>query len=217
MAADKQALQVFVVPHRPARDAEIEENLAGPLKILFSAPGLLKVWKGFKHEETYTKVYLLLWKDLAASHAFYTSPDYFTFTTDVQPALNGRKIIWKQHALVDVGPMSSPKHLESIVNSPALEVAWTEVVEGKVARYYSQFGKVVAPLLDGEPGCNGFFISPQIEDPQAQVLLINWDSVDAHHVDFEHRPSFKNCIDALFDCYAVFVVPWHIMGLHQVK
>lgn len=54
----------------------------------------------------------------------------------------------------------------------------TKVVEGGVAGYYSQFSKVVTKVLQDEPGCDGYFISPLIENPEDQLLLINWKSVD---------------------------------------
>lgn len=57
-------------------------------------------------------------------------------------------------------------------------MALTKVVEGGVSGYYSQFNKVVTGILDEEPGCDGYFISPLIENPEDQLLLINWKSVD---------------------------------------
>ena len=92
--------------------------------------------------------------------------------------MNGRSITWTNHALLDHSPLSDFAHLQATLNSPAIEVALTKVVEGGVAGYYSQFSKVVSKILDDEPGCNGYFISPLIEQPQDQLLLINWKSVD---------------------------------------
>lgn len=60
----------------------------------------------------------------------------------------------------------------------------TKVVEGGVAGYYDQFRKVVVPILNEDPGCNGYFISPQIENPQNQILLINWKSVDVRILSY---------------------------------
>lgn len=143
-----------------------------------SADGLIGSWQGKKFEERYTRVYLLLWETLAASHAFFTSKGYKDFNDAIQPAMNGRKIQWQQHALLDASSFSTRKSLDSILSSPAVEVAWTKVVEGGVYGYYEGFRKTVAPILDDEPGCDGYFISPQIENPQDQMLLINWKSVD---------------------------------------
>jgi len=159
----------------------------------------------------------LLWESLAASHAFFTSPDYTEFHRVIQPAMNGRRIEWQNHALIDTTGIDSKTHLSKTLRSPAIEVALTKVVEGGVAGYYSQFHKIVVPILNEDPGCDGHFISPLIENPQDQLLLINWTSVDAHHEDFEKKPTFKACIDGLKDYYAVFVVPWHIVELKLIQ
>jgi heme-degrading monooxygenase HmoA len=147
---------------------------------LRSAAGVIAAWQGSKFEELYTRVYLLLWKDLESSHRFFTSSSFDRLITDIQPALNGRKITWKQHTLLKHSSLSDLGHFDTVVqsHSGAIEVAWTKVVEGKVAGYYEQFDSVVQAILENEPGCDGFFLSPQIEDPQSQVLLINWKSVD---------------------------------------
>ncbi|EXJ88950.1 hypothetical protein A1O3_02014 [Capronia epimyces CBS 606.96] len=216
-SSPKQALQLIIVPHRPVHtDEEINRDLAPAFGILQKAPGLKNLWRGKKHEDRHTQVALLLWDSLAASHAFFTSPAYTEFHRVVQPALNGRKIEWQNHVLIDATGLDDQAHLASILTSPAIEVALTKVVEGGVAGYYSQFRNIVVPILDAEPGADGHFISPLVENPQDQLLLINWKSVDAHHEDFEKAPGFKACIDGLKDYYAVFVVPWHIVELKQV-
>jgi len=213
-----ETIQLIFVPHRPTpTDAEIDGNLKASLEILFRANGLETVWQGRKFEDRYTRVYLLLWQNIECSHKFFTSPEYNEFNIKIQPALNGRKIKWTQHALIGSSRIFDDKsRLKSILSSPAVEVAITKVVEGGVAGYYEQFEKFVAPVLHEDPGCDGYFISPQVENPQDQMLLINWKSVNAHHEEFEKRPGFKTCIDALFDYYAEFVVPWHIVGLENI-
>jgi hypothetical protein len=121
---------------------------------------------------------LCLWENLAASHAFFTSADYNLFHKKIQPALNDRKVSWGSHALLNHSNLSDRQHVDSILNSPAIEVALTKVIEGGTAGYYSQFNKVVTRILDEEPGCDGFFISPLIENVEDQLLLINWKTVD---------------------------------------
>lgn len=80
-------------------------------------------------------------------------------------------------------------------------MALTKVVEGGVAGYYSQFNKVVSGVLDDEPGCDGYFISPLIENPQDQLLLINWKSVDVWILPFclPDLASFCSFSFLLFD------------------
>ena len=142
------------------------------------AAGLKALWRAKKFEDRYTQVALCLWENLEVSHAFFTSPAYAEFHKIIQPAMNGRSITWTAHALLDHSPFSDVAHLEQTLASPAIEVALTKVVEGGVAGYYSQFNKVVSRILDDEPLCDGYFISPLIETPQDQMLLINWKSVD---------------------------------------
>jgi hypothetical protein len=144
----------------------------------YRAPGLQALWRGKKYEDRYTQVALVLWKDLASSHSFFTSSAYADFHKIIQPAMNGRHVTWQNHALLERSELDDVGHLKRTLASPAIEVALTKVVEGGVAGYYSQFRKVVVPILDGDPGCDGHFISPLIENPQDQLLLINWKSVD---------------------------------------
>lgn len=173
-----QALQIITVPHRPTRTpAEIDAELTPAFSLILQAPGLVAAWQGRRHEDLYTYIYFVLWQDLAASHAFFTSPGYADFHRLVQPALNGRNIHWQQHALVCQRDLSDAVHLKSVVNSPCVEIALTKVVEGGVAGYYDRFRETVSNVLDGDPGCDGWWISPSIENPQHQILLINWKSV----------------------------------------
>lgn len=198
-----------------------------------SARGLRALWRGKKYEERHTQVAIILWQDLALSHAFFTSERYYEFNKLIQPAMNGRKIDWQNHAILDTTGLDDIKHLINTLNSPSIEVALTKVVEGGVNGYYNQFRKIVVDILNDDPGCDGYYISPKVENPQDQLLLINWKSVDvssaslqpygkpltsfqAHHEDFEKKPTFKACIDGLKEYYAVFVVPWHIVDLKLV-
>nr|KAK5448269.1 hypothetical protein LTR18_001357 [Exophiala xenobiotica] len=217
MANMKQAFQLIIVPHRPVHtDDEINRDLAPAFAILEKAKGLKALWRGKKHEDRHTQVALVLWESLATSHAFFTSPHYTEFHRVIQPAMNGRRIEWLNHILIDTTGLDDKAHLSRTLASPAIEVALTKVVDGGVSGYYSQFRKIVVPILNEDPGCDGHFISPLIENPQDQLLLINWKSVDAHHEDFEKKPTFKACIDGLKDYYAVFVIPWHITELKLV-
>ncbi|KAK5047280.1 hypothetical protein LTR84_006802 [Exophiala bonariae] len=218
MAGESRVIQLVLVPHRPVHtDNEINKDLAPAFGIIQRAKGLQGVWRGRKHEDRHTQVALFLWENLDASHAFFTSSDYTEFHKVIQPAMNGRKIHWQNHASIKSLGLNDKAHLSKILESPAIEVALTKVVEGGVNGYYSQFQKIVTPILDNDPGCDGHFIGPLLENPQDQLLFINWKSVDAHHEDFEKEPTFNACIDALKDYYAEFVIPWHITGLKLVQ
>jgi hypothetical protein len=158
--------------------------------LICRAPGLLTLWRGKKYEDRSTQIAILLWSSLASSHAFFTSPHYAEFHKVLQPAMNGRHITWQNHALINSPGLSNGlddlKHLKATLESPAIEVALTKVVEGGVAGYYDRFRETVVPILNQDPGCDGHFISPLVENPQDQLLLINWKSVD---VRIQHRYS----------------------------
>ena len=121
--------------------------------------------------------------------------------------MNGRHITWQNHALLNTTGIDDVAHLKATLNSPAIEVALTKVVEGGVAGYYENFSKVVVGILNEDPGCDGHFISPLIENPQDQLLLINWKSVDvssfhlsSHLVLYERRKRmclYRNSADLL--------------------
>lgn len=55
------------------------------------------------------------------------------------------------------------------------------MVEGGVSGYYRAFRSTISRILDDDPGCDGWWISPQVENPQHQILMINWKSVDVRH------------------------------------
>lgn len=151
---------------------------------------------GRRHEDRHTYIYLLLWTDLAASHDFFTSSRYTDFHAKIQPALNGRKVAWQQHALIGQWELSDAAHLKSIITSPCIEIALTKVVEGGVARYYQGFRETVSKVLDNDPGCDGWWISPVIENPQHQILLINWKSIDVSgfpYIVIFIRARISNC------------------------
>ncbi|KIW33912.1 uncharacterized protein PV07_00726 [Cladophialophora immunda] len=84
--------------------------------------------------------------------------------------MSGRKIDWQNHALVDIMGIDKA-HLSRTLESRAIEVALTKVVEGGVAGYYSQFRKIVVPILNDDPGCDGHFISPLVENPPGPIAF----------------------------------------------
>ena len=142
------------------------------------AKGIVAAWRGRKHEDRFTRVYVVIWDSLESSQQFFTSAAYEEFWNTIQPALNGRKIHWTSHALIGVSATNDATRFKSIIGSPAIEVALTKVIEGGVSGYCDQFQRVVVPILNHEAGCEGYFISPQLENPQQQILLINWKSID---------------------------------------
>ena len=161
------------------------------------AHGLIAAWQGKRHEDRYTQIWILLWQNLASSHAFFTSPAYRQFHDVIQPALNGRSIHWQQHALVGTSDLDTLDRLTAMIKAPVIEVALTKVIEGRVSGYYDVFRSTIGPILDGEDGCAGWWVGPQLENPQHQILLENWRSVDV-------CPPTLMCTHAFHNSNSVF-------------
>ena len=68
-----------------------------------------------------------------------------------------------------------------------LEVALFDVTdpEGFAAAY-----RGAREILAGTPGCRSVRMTAGIESPERFVLLVEWDSVEAHEVDFRQSARF---------------------------
>jgi len=49
----------------------------------------------------------------------------------------------------------------------------------------------VAGAFQTATGCHGMALEREIEDPGRYRLIVQWDSVDAHMVDFRNSPAFQ--------------------------
>lgn len=82
-----------------------------------------------------------------------------------------------------------------------LEVALINVVAGQdeeFTRAYTQAREVLA----GTPGCRSVRMTRGVESPSKFVLLVEWDSVDAHLDNFRATDRFtawRNAIGPYFD------------------
>ncbi|KAI8938091.1 hypothetical protein NX059_005761 [Plenodomus lindquistii] len=207
-----QLLQIAVVPYKASIDKEeVLTSLEPAIQILHKTKGLLAHWQGEKYEELRVLVWILLWEDYASYEAFFTSAPYGEFTKILDPILFGRKIRWDLRAFVRPGSGGDLEALGNIVSSPAIEVATTVVVDGKVHGYLNEGFAEAGPLMAAQPGFQGAFVAPSVEDPQRICLLINWKSFEAHHKDFENTEAFTTIISRLSEYYGQFVVPWHIV------
>jgi heme-degrading monooxygenase HmoA len=70
-----------------------------------------------------------------------------------------------------------------------LEVALIDVNPGQEDAFAAAYRKAY-PLLDGTPGCRSIRMTRGIETASRFVLLVEWDSVESHEVDFRGTPRF---------------------------
>ncbi|WP_334184582.1 putative quinol monooxygenase [Novosphingobium sp.] len=54
----------------------------------------------------------------------------------------------------------------------------------------------VASVFRAAPGCHGMSLEREIEDPSRYRLMVRWETVDAHMVDFRNSPAFQLWRDA---------------------
>ena len=131
------------------------------------APGILKAWRGTKHEELQVFIILILWDNYVSSLNYYTSPEFGVALEAWVPFLAGRELFTGRHMLVhDVN------QLEQAIATKSIEVAMTRVKPGKVANYYEAFLRVVHGVLTHDPGCDGYYINSTLEDPNWQVGIL---------------------------------------------
>jgi heme-degrading monooxygenase HmoA len=70
-----------------------------------------------------------------------------------------------------------------------LEVALIDVLPGQEGLFATAYA-VGRPILAGTPGCRSVRMTHGIESPTRFVLLVEWDSVDAHHDNFRNTERF---------------------------
>jgi heme-degrading monooxygenase HmoA len=70
-----------------------------------------------------------------------------------------------------------------------LEVALIDVVAGQEEDFAAAYAKA-RPVLAGTPGCRSVRMTRGVESPTRFVLLVEWDSVDAHLENFRATERF---------------------------
>jgi heme-degrading monooxygenase HmoA len=82
-----------------------------------------------------------------------------------------------------------------------LEVALIDVVPGQEEQFAAAYAKA-HEVLAGTPGCRSIRMTKGIETPHRFVLLVEWDSVDAHIENFratERFTTWRGLIGPYFD------------------
>jgi heme-degrading monooxygenase HmoA len=70
-----------------------------------------------------------------------------------------------------------------------LEVALIDVVPGREDEFAASY-RLGHPLLASTPGCRSVRMTRGIESPSRFVLLVEWDSVEAHDKNFRQTERF---------------------------
>ncbi|MER5336321.1 antibiotic biosynthesis monooxygenase [Micromonospora sp. NPDC002717] len=70
-----------------------------------------------------------------------------------------------------------------------LEVALIDVLPGHEDEFAAAYAKG-HPVLAGTPGCRSVRMTRGVESPSRFVLLVEWDSVEAHNDNFRGTERF---------------------------
>jgi heme-degrading monooxygenase HmoA len=82
-----------------------------------------------------------------------------------------------------------------------LEVAQFEITPGRENDFEAAY-QVARPLLTGTPGCRSARLTRGVESPSRFVLLVEWDSVEAHEQNFRGTEKFARWRGLLGPCFA---------------
>lgn len=82
-----------------------------------------------------------------------------------------------------------------------LEIAQIEVKEG-LAQEFEAAVKKAEPIFKRAKGCRGVALERSIEKPHRYRLLVRWDSVENHVVDFQKSPDFLEWRKLVGGCFA---------------
>jgi heme-degrading monooxygenase HmoA len=72
-----------------------------------------------------------------------------------------------------------------------LEIADLRIHPGKQAEFDAAIVKGVETVISKAKGFRGYKVNKGIESPERYILMIFWDTVENHTVDFRQSPAFQ--------------------------
>ena len=72
-----------------------------------------------------------------------------------------------------------------------LELADLRIHPGKQAEFDAAIVKGVQPVISKAKGFRGYKVNKGIETPERYLLMIFWDTLENHTVDFRQSPAFQ--------------------------
>jgi heme-degrading monooxygenase HmoA len=89
-----------------------------------------------------------------------------------------------------------------------VEHAELPVIVGREAEFEAAFAEAKA-LIAASPGFHGLTLSRGIERPNVYLLLVEWESVEAHQVGFRGSPAYDEWRTLLHHFYDPFPTVEH--------
>ncbi|WP_127794024.1 antibiotic biosynthesis monooxygenase [Agromyces sp. LHK192] len=94
-----------------------------------------------------------------------------------------------------------------------LEHAILPVVPGREGEFEAAFGQAKA-IIASMPGFVDLRLSRSIESPSEYLLLVRWESVEAHEHGFRGSPEYQRWRELLHGFYEPFPVVEHFETVH---
>ncbi|BDZ42805.1 antibiotic biosynthesis monooxygenase [Paraoerskovia sediminicola] len=88
------------------------------------------------------------------------------------------------------------------------EHALLTVRPGSEARFEAAFAQA-RPLIEQQPGFRGLSLSRGVESWSTYLLLVDWESVEAHEEGFRRSPEYDRWRELLHGFYEPFPVVQH--------
>jgi heme-degrading monooxygenase HmoA len=82
-----------------------------------------------------------------------------------------------------------------------LEIAQIEIKPGMEAAFEDGVTRA-APLFQRARGCKGMELHRSVENPTRYRLLVRWQTLENHTVDFRGSPDFQEWRRLVSDCFA---------------
>ncbi|MEJ2176161.1 MAG: antibiotic biosynthesis monooxygenase [bacterium] len=73
-----------------------------------------------------------------------------------------------------------------------LELADIRIQPGKQAQFDAAIRKGVETVISKAKGFRGYKINKGIETPERYILMIFWETLENHTVDFRESPAFQD-------------------------
>ncbi len=95
------------------------------------------------------------------------------------------------------------------------EHALLPVRPGQEPEFEAAFARA-RPLIAAQPGFRSLSLSRSIESPGTYLLLVEWDSVEAHTEGFRRSPEYARWKDLLHRFYEPFPIVEHFADVTAV-
>jgi heme-degrading monooxygenase HmoA len=95
-----------------------------------------------------------------------------------------------------------------------LEHALLPVIPGREDAFEAAFAEA-KPIIAGMPGFVDLTLSRGIESASSYLLLVRWESVEAHERGFRGSPEYSRWRELLHPFYDPFPVVEHFAEVHR--